>query len=62
MMAEKARLFNDHEMCCQILAASTPKEAKKLGRKVRGFDADVWADSCRDIVTRGNVEKFGQNK
>ena len=61
MMAEKARLFDDLEVCGQILMASTPKEAKRLGRKVHGFDADVWAANCREIVTRGNVEKFSRN-
>jgi hypothetical protein len=43
MMAAKARLFGDDEMVPEILAASHPREAKALGRKVRGFDDGVWA-------------------
>ncbi len=61
MMAEKARLFGDREMEEQILAASTPKVAKALGRRVRRFDGDVWSANCRDVVTRGNMAKFSQN-
>jgi ribA/ribD-fused uncharacterized protein len=61
MMAEKARLFGDQEAVGAILAASTPKKAKTLGRKVSNFDVATWDAHCREIVTRGNVEKFRQN-
>ncbi len=62
MMAEKARLFGDEESEAEILEARDPKTAKALGRSVRGFDGEVWDEHCREIVTRGNVEKFGQNE
>ncbi|MDB2685898.1 NADAR family protein [Mariniblastus sp.] len=61
MMAEKARLFNDEEMLKEILAAPDPKSAKAFGRKVEGFEQDVWNANRVDIVTRGNVAKFEQN-
>lgn len=61
MMAGKAVLFEDDEMLEQIVAASGPSEAKKLGRKVRGFDDKVWKQNRFDIVVRGNVAKFDQN-
>jgi ribA/ribD-fused uncharacterized protein len=61
MMAGKSRLFNDAETCEQILAARTPGEAKKLGRKIRGFDEAAWVAARLDIVTQGNIEKFSQN-
>jgi ribA/ribD-fused uncharacterized protein len=61
MMAEKARLFGDEEMLEQIRRAETPGDAKKLGRKVRGFDQTRWEAAAFDLVTRGNVAKFGQN-
>jgi ribA/ribD-fused uncharacterized protein len=48
-------------MLREILTAETPKEAKALGRQVRGFDADLWAAKCFDIVVQGNHAKFGQN-
>ena len=61
MMAEKARLFGDAEVCAEILAASHPNTAKKLGRKVRGFDEARWAAARWDIVVRGNAAKFSQH-
>jgi ribA/ribD-fused uncharacterized protein len=62
MMAAKARLFDDPEALAQILAASTPAEAKKLGRLVRGFDEQIWAAQRFDLVVQGNVAKFGQDE
>lgn len=61
MMAEKARLFADHETRTRILAATTPAEAKDLGRAVRGFENEEWNRHRSDIVVRGNLAKFGQN-
>lgn len=58
MMAGKARLFHDDEMLEQILQASSPKEAKALGRKVRGFVKETWDSHAFDIVVAGNVAKF----
>ena len=61
MMASKARLFSDDESLRLILTSPDPKTAKALGRKVKGFDGDVWDANCRRLVTEGNVAKFGQN-
>ncbi len=58
MMAEKARLFGDSEIQAKIIAAGNPGEAKKLGRKVRGFDNAAWEEHRFKIVVTGNVEKF----
>ena len=60
-MAEKARLFGD-DILVQILAAKSPAEAKKLGREIQGFDAEVWEAHKVDIVRAGNLHKFGQHK
>ncbi len=62
MMAEKARLFEDEAMLDVILEAATPREAKAAGRKVSGFDKDVWDEHKFQIVRRGNVEKFSQHE
>ena len=62
MMAEKARVFDDMEIWEQILEASSPAQAKKLGRQVRNFDHEIWIEKRFDIVVQGNVHKFGQNK
>ncbi len=61
MMAGKARLFGDHDAEVRVLAAATPAEAKSLGRGVRGFDEQVWAQHRYELVVAGNVAKFGQN-
>ncbi|TDC77362.1 NADAR family protein [Streptomyces hainanensis] len=61
MMAGKARLFGDAESEARILAAGHPAEAKKLGRRVRGFDEERWQASCFELVVEGNIAKFGQD-
>jgi ribA/ribD-fused uncharacterized protein len=61
MMAGKARLFGDEEAAAAIVAAEHPKQAKDLGRQVRGFDDDLWVAARFDLVVRGNLAKFGQN-
>lgn len=61
MMAEKARLFNDQQILSAIMAATTPKEAKQLGRKIRNFNPKVWDTHKKAIVTKGNYAKFSQN-
>jgi ribA/ribD-fused uncharacterized protein len=61
MMAGKARLFGDEETAAAIVVAGHPKQAKDLGRQVRGFDDAIWTAARFDIVVRGNLAKFGQN-
>jgi len=61
MMAKKAELFGDNEMLEKILIAKSPAEAKKLGRKVRNFDPQIWGENCFDIVCEGNYNKFSQH-
>lgn len=62
MMAQKALLFEDHETFHEILVASTPKEAKRLGRTIKNFDSETWKKERSFIVLRGNLAKFGQNE
>ncbi len=62
MMAAKARLFDDGEALARILAVDDPGRIKALGRQVRSFDEAKWAAARFDIVTVGNVEKFGQDE
>lgn len=62
MMAEKARLFGDNEMLEAIMKAKHPKEMKDYGRKVKGFNNEIWGSRCYDIVLKGNLAKFGQNQ
>ena len=62
MMAEKARLFGSDLIREKIIATQSPREHKKLGRQVAGFDQAIW-EACREeIVFQGNMAKFQQNK
>ena len=60
MMAGKARLFRDAEALTKILETNDPAACKALGRKVENFADLAWAGARFDLVTRGNVAKFGQ--
>ena len=62
MMAEKAKLFGDNKIRKQIMKTNSPREQKALGRKVSNFDAGKWNSVARDIVYKGNLAKFSQNK
>ena len=42
-MAQKAKFFNDEETYDLILKSTNPKDAKKLGRLVKGFDDEEWS-------------------
>jgi ribA/ribD-fused uncharacterized protein len=61
MMAAKARLFADADTEARILDAATPADAKRLGRKVAGFNEKVWVRHRGEIVFIGSVAKFHQN-
>ena len=61
MMAEKARLFGDAEVCRRIMETDDPRRHKRLGRSVRGFTEARWVQHREAIVTRGNLAKFSQN-
>jgi ribA/ribD-fused uncharacterized protein len=61
MMAAKARLFGDGAALEAILDSQAPAEVKALGRSVRNFDDDAWAEARAEAVVRGNVAKFGEH-
>jgi ribA/ribD-fused uncharacterized protein len=61
MMAAKALLFGDSETAERIQTAPNPGAAKELGRQVRGFDEQHWAQRRSDLVVTGNLAKFGQH-
>ena len=58
MMAQKAKLFSDFEAYNAILMNSSPKSAKETGRRVKGFEQDVWDANCEQIVIHGNYLRF----
>ena len=60
-MAKKAEYFKDTEILEEILKAETPEKAKKLGRKVKNFDAEKWSKVCFDKMYDAVYAKFSQN-
>jgi predicted NAD-dependent protein-ADP-ribosyltransferase YbiA (DUF1768 family) len=61
-MLHKASLFRDMSSYRKIMLSSDPAEIKRLGRKVAGFNQELWERKRRHIVTRGNYLKFSQNE
>ncbi|CAK7231666.1 hypothetical protein SBRCBS47491_008008 [Sporothrix bragantina] len=61
MMYCKAARFNDTTTMHRVLATADPKEQKRLGKQVEGFNEDWWAPVKSAVVVVGNVAKFGQN-
>ena len=69
MMAEKARLFKDKEAEQAIMQLSNPRYQKAIGRMVKGFSQAIWEKVeengkpyCWNVVYKGNLEKFKQNR
>jgi ribA/ribD-fused uncharacterized protein len=62
MMHQKALLFGDDEIADLIMQEENPKEQKKYGRMIRGFDKATWDKNCLAIVYEGNLAKFSQNE
>ena len=62
-MWEKARMFDpDGEAIKQMSNDKTPQQMKKLGRQVKNFDPQEWDDFSYDIMYKGVMAKFCQNK
>lgn len=60
-MYRKAIFFEDYDTAKKILQTVHPKDAKKLGREVKNFDANKWKEVCTIHMKAGLVMKFGQN-
>lgn len=58
MMHAKAILFNALAIANKVLLAKTPGEAKALGRKIQGFNEELWLKHRFDIVVKANLAKF----
>ena len=61
MMASKARLFGDVTALSAILASNDPREQKRLGRRVRHFDHELWQSHGENIVLQGTLARLSQN-
>lgn len=61
-MYMKAIIFNDEESAKKILDEINPKEAKKLGRKIKNFDDNIWKRLRMFAMYRANYLKYTQDK
>lgn len=61
-MWEKAMYFDDIEMADKILKTPDPRENKKLGRRVRKFDAEAWAIASYPVMIAVNLAKYRQGE
>ena len=61
-MSIKAEAFDDKEIMKELTKVSTPMEAKKLGRKVKGFDEEIWRIRRKEAMLVALWAKFSQNK
>jgi ribA/ribD-fused uncharacterized protein len=59
--AMKAKEFKDDEIYEKIVKAKTSKAAKALGKKVKGFEKEVWDSKKDDIMRLGIRTKFIQH-
>lgn len=61
MMAQKAIKFEDYEALNTIMSTDNPAKQKATGRKVRGFDQQLWEKDAKLVVYRANFAKFMQS-
>ncbi len=59
-MWEKALFFHDMEAAAQIMKTPEPSTCKKIGRKVKNFQADQWMKKAYQVMVDVNYEKFKQ--
>jgi len=59
--AMKSKEFKDDEMYEKILKAKTTKAVKALGKKVKGFEKEIWDAKKDEIMFRGIKAKFVQH-
>lgn len=58
----KAKYFRDEEIADKILKCTHAREAKDLGRQVKGFDKKRWDEVSYDIMCAAVRMKFDQNE
>lgn len=61
MMHQKALTFGDRWSAKYILNITSPKDQKKAGRRVTGFNVKIWDSVSTGIVKKANLAKFEQN-
>jgi hypothetical protein len=57
-MHGKALLFGDEAMAGKIIRVTSPGQARELGRRVRGFQEDIWIAERKRLMDEANRAKF----
>jgi len=57
----KAMFFKDYQTAEKIYKATTPREAKDLGRLVKNYDDSAWANVRYNVMLDMNYQKYTQN-
>ena len=57
----KAKYFKDEEIADKILKCTHAREAKDLGRQVKGFDKEIWDEISFGYMLYSVYLKFKQN-
>ena len=61
IMHQKAKLFWDAESANQIMKSNNPVVAKGVGKRIKGYKAEIWNSSCTDVMKTALKAKFSQN-
>ncbi|KAK5169607.1 uncharacterized protein LTR77_005584 [Saxophila tyrrhenica] len=61
MMWRKAMLFDDPATAAKIMAITSARKQKGLGREIQNYDEAKWCEARLEIVQRGNWLKFTQS-
>ncbi|MFT5298576.1 MAG: ribA/ribD-fused uncharacterized protein [Flavobacteriales bacterium] len=62
MMFQKSIIFLDLDSAKKIMSTTDVSKIKKIGRKVSGFNENIWKYYRSKIVYEGNKAKFEQNE
>lgn len=61
MMWQKAMVFRDWSTAARILEATSPGNAKKLGKQVKPYSSATWGEARVPLMKVGLRQKFVQN-
>jgi len=51
-------MFDDEASAGAIMSTDDPQEMQDIGRRVSGFDKDMWLGSCQLVAWRALMAKF----
>ncbi len=57
----KAAIFKDKDSMKRILNTNDCREQKRLGRRVKQYKENIWAEKCYIVMKQGLYAKFDQN-